>query len=1052
MKKYLLTWLIGMCILQFSLAQTPAIESVEAMLAQAREGIAGGNYAETLEHCQTLTAACATRQDSAGRRIWVESQTMQALCYEKTKKYIDAFNLAHQLMQQNLTAEEKERIAPIYVFNGLMTTTRWMSADLAAFAEARQVLLDILPYADEELRPYVVKRIPLCWYYEGVILHINRKLDEAVKCFDEARREFARQGTTDRQIDAAYNVADIWRDQNKQLEALEVIDQILPTARPYQDDVRLLKLFILQSKLLSRLGDTQGLNAAYREMETLTDQTDDLQVKLKYYIFRGQVGMTLQQYKLAEQYFLKVEQLLAGLPEQEVGALNNIIHAHLRDVYRVMGDYDLAIRHNRLSLAGYQAVTTASRDKSHLYQMEEAHLIGLQGNQTRCIALMDSIVDQAAHFQEPREQSIVYQFRARCHRMFENYEAALADYRKADEIMASKYGEEEAERIDLLNLQAETEGLRGHHAAAEAYSRKYATYMKCRYGSSSLDYAQALIRQAREEGNAGHQEEGIADYSQAVDSLKKIARQRLPFLSAGERECFWQDVSPYLLEMTGYALDLDQHQTEFTAACYDALVLTKSFLLETERSIYGALQAQGHTEALRDFAQLTTMRSQVRDWEKDYPTYCDSILALAPRIHALDQQLTARSSDYRDITSFMQVDYETVKQALGKREVLLDFTGYPSQQGRSYAAYIVRPNQKHPLLKPLFEERRMDALGIVRPDMYYDPDYAPEILKMLWEPLKKYVRKGATVYYVPDYLLFQISLESLPLPDGSLLGDHYHFVRLSSARELVRQDQSPCLSSQAPSAVLYGGLQYDDQGRLPLPQPQSSTEESFPAMRGCRAAQDSVFSPLPGSKTEVEQIAALLDKNRYQVSLYTGTEGTGSSFLRLNGQAPQILHLATHGFYYTPEQANQVEFLKGSTDAMSLSGLVMSGGNAAWLSGEVSESKTGGILTAYQIARLDLNRTELAVLSACQSGQGRATAEGLYGLQRAFKKAGVGTMVISLWNISDQVAMEFMIQFYECLVAPDNHWNKRRAFEKTKVLFRIQHPDPYYWAAFVMLD
>ena len=92
----------------------------------------------------------------------------------------------------------------------------------------------------------------------------------------------------------------------------------------------------------------------------------------------------------------------------------------------------------------------------------------------------------------------------------------------------------------------------------------------------------------------------------------------------------------------------------------------------------------------------------------------------------------------------------------------------------------------------------------------------------------------------------------------------------------------------------------------------------------------------------------------------------------------------------------------------------------------------------------------MVTLSACQTGQGNATAEGLYGLQRAFKKAGVGTMVMTLWSVSDKVATEFMIKFYETLAK--NKWDKHKAFEQTKAYIRTQHPDPYHWAAFVMLD
>ena len=137
---------------------------------------------------------------------------------------------------------------------------------------------------------------------------------------------------------------------------------------------------------------------------------------------------------------------------------------------------------------------------------------------------------------------------------------------------------------------------------------------------------------------------------------------------------------------------------------------------------------------------------------------------------------------------------------------------------------------------------------------------------------------------------------------------------------------------------------------------------------------------------------------------------------------------------------------------MSLSGLVMAGGNRAWTGKALPEGVLGGILTASDIASLDLSDVELVVLSACRTGDGEATAEGLYGLQRAFKKAGVKTMVMSLWDVDDMVATELMTAFYKNLLDESYAMDKRKAFDAAKSLIRDKYREPYYWAGFVMLD
>lgn len=141
----------------------------------------------------------------------------------------------------------------------------------------------------------------------------------------------------------------------------------------------------------------------------------------------------------------------------------------------------------------------------------------------------------------------------------------------------------------------------------------------------------------------------------------------------------------------------------------------------------------------------------------------------------------------------------------------------------------------------------MDSLNIARPDFFYDEDFAPDVLKLLWEPLKGQVAEGATVYYVPSQLLFRVALESLPLADGSLLGDHYNFVRLSSARELLGRKQKP-KTYAAKTAVVYGGLNYDMD--LLAMQEKAKQYDLFGllAERGGLLRGDSVYRNLPGTE------------------------------------------------------------------------------------------------------------------------------------------------------------------------------------------------------------
>ena len=134
---------------------------------------------------------------------------------------------------------------------------------------------------------------------------------------------------------------------------------------------------------------------------------------------------------------------------------------------------------------------------------------------------------------------------------------------------------------------------------------------------------------------------------------------------------------------------------------------------------------------------------------------------------------------------------------------------------------------------------------------------------------------------------------------------------------------------------------------------------------------------------------------------------------------------------------------------MLRSGLMLSGGNKAWQGDAIPEGIEDGVLTAKEISRMDLRGTELVVLSACETGLGDVSSEGVFGLQRSFKQAGVQTLVMSLWEVSDKATSYMMTQFYSNLLSGKD---KRSAFLEAKRKCKEQFPYPQYWAAFIMLD
>ena len=870
--------------------------------------------------------------------------------------------------------------------------------------------------------------------------------------YEHASKGFDDLGRISEEIAVLHAIANVNKDLNRYAEEEEAYFKAFSLAQHIGDTARQMSALKGLWTLGNNTGNLRLVHSVSASMDSLVEVSADAMMKFNYYQQKGEGAAAKGQYVLAEKWYAKSKELAEDKNLALEPKCRHLVYSSLRDLFLDMKQFDEAVTYGRLAIKEFQSTRHPEESMYHLPYGILAEVYRIKGDEENCFACVDSMFLDERYITEPRELSRLYMLRANCHDTFKAYEASLADYKKADEILASKYPLTEPYRTSILALIGDVEHRLGQDDASEEHYRLYAETIKQQYGERTLDYIKALISLANAEGCANHLDAGCKDYTDAATKLKEMISAHVPYMSTEEREAFWSPVSSLFTMMTPYAIKAGRTQDAFTESCYDALVMTKAFLLESERSLHDVVKKEGTDEDMQDYTQLALMKKQIKAWEKDYAQYTDSILHLSQQADRLAVSLAERCRSFRDITGFMDIDYAAVKQSLAPGDILLDFTDYDTNtKGREYAVYIVNKGNTHPLLKYLFAESQMDSLGITRPDMYYSPDYAPDVLRLLWEPLEAHIPEGSTVYYVPSQLLFQMSLESLPLADGSLLGSHYRFVRLSSARELVN-GASSVLSDGKRTAVLYGGMQYDLDSTTMAEEAKKYDLAELTLMRGERVRGDSVFVPLPGTRQEVMQIASMLKTHKWQVTTLTDKEGTEESFLSMHGKALKVLHMATHAFYYTPEGAETIDYLKGYSDAMMLSGIVLSGGNAAWLGKALPEGVLGGILTANNIAHLDLKGTATVVLSACQSGQGKATSEGLYGLQRAFKKAGAGTMVLALWDVSDKVATEFMTTFYERLASRHCRWDKRKAFEQTKSIIRKKYPDPFHWAAFVMQD
>ena len=430
-----------------------------------------------------------------------------------------------------------------------------------------------------------------------------------------------------------------------------------------------------------------------------------------------------------------------------------------------------------------------------------------------------------------------------------------------------------------------------------------------------------------------------------------------------------------------------------------------------------------------------------------------------------------RSKAYGNYTKPLRVEWQRILRQLGPKDLAVEFLCYRSRKGEEqYAAFVISHNHPTPVFIPLTTGQQISSFRAK--DIYT----TGELSSLVWKPLETYLQQARNVYFAPAGELYNIGIESLPHweEDETLLMDRWTFYRLSSTREVALARER----SKKPfkNVTIYGGVDYDSD--------QATNQTLTPNQKKKGAKY------LPGTRKEAEEINSMLSQNEIPSIVHLSTTASEKSFKQLSGNASYIIHIATHGFYWTDSEVREsgmdekLQFLAmyGNMDdadkAMTRSGLLLSGANQTLMGLSGIRKSDDGILTAKEISMLDLRNVDLLVLSACQTGLGKITGDGVFGLQRGFKKAGANAILMSLWKVDDKATRILMTHFYNYLmegigkhealrraqsdlrnmdVEVEGRNSSRRAISshakrarKSKV--KKLYADPYYWAAFILLD
>ena len=367
----------------------------------------------------------------------------------------------------------------------------------------------------------------------------------------------------------------------------------------------------------------------------------------------------------------------------------------------------------------------------------------------------------------------------------------------------------------------------------------------------------------------------------------------------------------------------------------------------------------------------------------------------------------------------LSTDVSEVRDALTDDAALVEYVAYNRYTGRlgfepAYGAIVmsrIAPCQWVPLGSAAEIEARVRLLQKYMRKRVRDAavgDLLHGLYQSLCNPVLSALPRGIHRLIIsPDGNLDFVSFATLLDDENNFFTNDFELSYVASGRDLLQRPSGPTPKTRR--LVVFADPDY----------------EHAPATTGAvhsrgKTADDTLLTPLPGTEREAAFLQMEARRDGFDARIYRGAEASKANLAKQD--SPYVLHLATHGLYLAPDDVPNIPVGAGDgshaveVQPMTRSLLALAGAAVTlreWKRGVLLPPDNDGLLTAQQAANLNLSRTWLVVLSACDSGSGEAQAgEGVLGLRRGFAEAGAQNLLMTLWSADDAETADLMEAFY----------------------------------------
>ncbi|MEY4930735.1 MAG: hypothetical protein RI909_1459, partial [Bacteroidota bacterium] len=579
---------------------------------------------------------------------------------------------------------------------------------------------------------------------------------------------------------------------------------------------------------------------------------------------------------------------------------------------------------------------------------------------------------------------------------------------------------------------------KNYKKAEEFYTQARDIYEKY-FNKTHPEYVKILSKQSKVYYMEGNFKKAKSNIEQALSNYEIFIKQYFPALSEREKAKYWNTIKGDFEFYNTLAFGQLEDFRDLTGKVYDYQLLTKALLLSSSIKIRERILASNDEVLKNSYLQWIE--------KKEFLTIAlsmstDQLLengidpnALTVEIEKLERDISEKSELFSQSFDNKKITYQNVQKALNKNEVAIEMIRYRHfnhsfTDSVVYVALFVGSDNSRPKAIIMPEGARLEKRFL----SYYRNAITTKIqdefsYKVFWQPIESKIGTASTIYLSPDGVYNQINLEAIPTPDGKYVIDNSNIVIVSNTKDLHLRKIKKKQLIAANNATMFGN---------PTFYLTASTRRDI--------------ASLPGTEKEVDELDALLKKNGWVTNEYV--EVSASEEQVKNLISPKIFHIATHGFYTPTITQDEFADLTESEAMMTenpllKTGLLLTGAGDIMNKNKYNYNLESGILTAYEAMSLNLDQTDLVVLSACETGLGDiSNGEGVYGLQRAFLVAGAKVLIMSMFKVDDEATQKLILSFYRKWLATNN---LRQSFVNAKKELRVDYPEPYYWGTFMMI-